>query len=547
MTRLLFLTIFILLYCKIGQSQCFSKVETEPKGTQMQFISDNIGYCNRTFGTFTPGQNSIIIYKTENAGETWEEYIFGDRSIYDRFYFVDENLGFIYGNYTIARTDDGGQTFTAPVQNNNYNFRDMFFSNRDLGWATSFPGNLWKTTDSGVTWNKIHDFPIGQRPSVADKLYFFNENRGFLLENRLLETNDGGLSWTDTGIWFPTDWQKIGNDLIILTEDDLITYNTSGQIINRKPHFFHPAGIQGSLTGLYRANFYLTETGKGFYTSTEGIFYTKDNGINWSEVYTDNSRDIFINSSGKGTLFSVENSDNYFYDCPLDQHSEDFYDRCYYAYNFDSQLNTIIKVSNDYSRLYSTSSDMFTVPKPSCWTSSTQIRRPFWLHFEGNNNQVRISLDKQDLDGIDNCKAALYKGDCHDLEIVDCGQIDFFSDNITFDFTAFDGIDYYIIVDAPGDFEFTGDLLINDGDSTTSIGEGKIQEYKIFPNPTSYKLSIPFEYSSYVIMSIDGKEVQSGFVQSENIIIDKLTSGLYIIRVYGKNGELLKTQKIQKI
>jgi len=91
------------------------------------------------------------------------------------------------------------------------------------------------------------------------------------------------------------------------------------------------------------------------------------------------------------------------------------------------------------------------------------------------------------------------------------------------------------------------DILIT-GVSPTGIREKlNIEDVSIYPNPCSGVLHIEKTEGAdhFTICSLDGKIAQSGIIQTSGTIqIENAISGLYIISVFGVNGEAIYTQKI---
>ena len=76
---------------------------------------------------------------------------------------------------------DGGNTWIyaqTPVQNQTSTkiTADVFFVTPDIGYATSWVGDVRKTMDGGINWTLLTNIPSG----VAWKIWFFDENRGVL-------------------------------------------------------------------------------------------------------------------------------------------------------------------------------------------------------------------------------------------------------------------------------------------------------------------------------------------------------------------------------
>ena len=105
-----------------------------------------------------------------------------------------------YQENTIAQ--DWVNIHTTFNPSGNYLTSIGYFSNKNHGWWTDpYPGNIWKTTDEGITWNKQFDsieawysdvkfvdtlngWFVGRSPTDSNDVYF------------LLSTKDGGKSWS---------------------------------------------------------------------------------------------------------------------------------------------------------------------------------------------------------------------------------------------------------------------------------------------------------------------------------------------------------------
>lgn len=69
----------------------------------------------------------------------------------------------------------------------------LFFLNEGLGWMVTESG-LWKTTEVGRTWTHVGKLPKGR----IQRVFFLDANNGWAvgLKKTILETHDGGLTWT---------------------------------------------------------------------------------------------------------------------------------------------------------------------------------------------------------------------------------------------------------------------------------------------------------------------------------------------------------------
>ena len=113
--------------------------------------------------------------------------------------FVDSLTGWAAGDYgAIIHTTDGGNNW--EVQNSTVQtfILDIFFINKDIGWALTlkdiFPFNsvILKTTNGGNDW-VAENF---QDPNALIRtIFFFDSLNGFVGGSYIAHTSDGGNSW----------------------------------------------------------------------------------------------------------------------------------------------------------------------------------------------------------------------------------------------------------------------------------------------------------------------------------------------------------------
>lgn len=121
-------------------------------------------------------------------------------------YLVDTLFGWAAGDSgTIIRTSNGGVTWV--VQNSGivaYFIDDIFFLNRNLGWALAndylFNGTfVLKTTNGGNTWN-MSRFP--DTSVIIGNIYYIDTLTGFASgpSGKIFKTTNSGTNWTECRI-----------------------------------------------------------------------------------------------------------------------------------------------------------------------------------------------------------------------------------------------------------------------------------------------------------------------------------------------------------
>lgn len=153
------------------------------------------------------GTDDGYVYKSEDAGQTWAAQESGviTTSEINGIAFVDENEGMFVGNSNIiARTDDGGDTWsavTAPSAQAGINIWSVEPSSDDRWWiGYETTGELWYTEDDGDNWSQ-RTFDFSTTPVSIPSIDFVSELHGFMVTNTaapvgtIYQTVDGGYTW----------------------------------------------------------------------------------------------------------------------------------------------------------------------------------------------------------------------------------------------------------------------------------------------------------------------------------------------------------------
>jgi len=171
--------------------------------TDIFFANNNNGWALTLKDTFP---FNTVILKTNNGGDTWVSENFQDASALMRtVFFFDSLKGFIGGSY-IARTSDGGTTWTrADIDSNmvsgfpiyKFNFYSQKFGYA-CGGRIDIAGVVWRTNNYGLNWtaqgisaDEIFDI------FILDSLHAISlsgDPEG-LYAMAKIRTTDGGLNW----------------------------------------------------------------------------------------------------------------------------------------------------------------------------------------------------------------------------------------------------------------------------------------------------------------------------------------------------------------
>lgn len=185
------------------------------------FVDENTGWA--VGGSFS----SSVIIKTSDGGETWTEQTTSAEKALKTIQFLDSDNGWIAGRGpALMRTENGGETWIDVETPLSYGtFYALEFITPATGYLTG-SSNIYKTTDSGETWNEL-EFDNYDDLFTVD---FVTEEEGWILSSgTIFHTVDGGSSWTiqfqNSSVWMSqlfaldekTAWIVGNNGLILKT------------------------------------------------------------------------------------------------------------------------------------------------------------------------------------------------------------------------------------------------------------------------------------------------------------------------------------------
>jgi len=256
-------------------------------------------------------KNKGFLYKTTNGGKTWDlvELETDSHSSYD-IKFIENKYGWLStGAGEVLFTENGGENWNLVGKIENKSISSLFFFDRYNGWAVIFSeeGEMYKTTDGGVTW-KLHSFNADPQILYIRYITFANKNTGFI-ECAYFS----GDSYYGGSLYYTTDG---GNNWQYLTEPVLMkeSYVLNNKILVTGGHLFSIDLNDFTVEQLEYDN-KIFERGITFADSLHGwvigsgaILHTADGGKTWNDQFTrrfGHVRDIFFSDRYNGWLATV--------------------------------------------------------------------------------------------------------------------------------------------------------------------------------------------------------------------------------------------------
>jgi len=149
---------------------------------------------------------TLLIHLSSSAQGTWEKIDVPTQQSLHSVYFTDSLYGWTVGDTgTIIHTNDGGENWVIQDSQTENNIYNVFFLNRDQGWAASwnfegFFGTLiLKTTDGGQNWT---GYPYPEDNIFINCILYFDSLTGWMggSPHAIVKTTDGGSSWAQAAV-----------------------------------------------------------------------------------------------------------------------------------------------------------------------------------------------------------------------------------------------------------------------------------------------------------------------------------------------------------
>ena len=286
-----------------GQTECEASVIAtkdggltwEPTGSPAGTIEDLVvqdemnAWAVTQTCEFQVDNCELRIQGTNDGGDNWTGLLFR-RARFRTRAALHINAGNVYIPSDVLRSTDGGTTF-EPMQHPGLFFRQVEFVNSNVGFAVD-GASIFRTDDAGRSWRTV-----GPSPGSASDIVFLSQTTGFAIVTDCCQgffevhrTVDGGASWQavysstsfrlsslqdahfsgDRG-WFVLD------EGVLVTEDGGLTW--AERLLEDSGRRF----VDAALAGAESAWAILEPVGFGEPLS---LVRTEDRGQTWIEVTT---------------------------------------------------------------------------------------------------------------------------------------------------------------------------------------------------------------------------------------------------------------------
>ncbi len=243
----------------------------------LKFVSPDTGFA-LSFFSWEFGHYAKL-YKTTNAGLTWQSISFGNHFMASLF-FIGDTKGYSVGSYgKILKTTNGGLSWYRPNSISSASLNSIDITENDIVYVAGSSGTLLKSTNGGDVWFSL----VSGTANHLRDIEFINSNLGYCVgdSGTILKTTDGGLTW------FPQISGTTENlySIFIVDANNLYIGGTNGTILKSVD-----GGIEWSIQNSDVTNtiedMHFIDNDTGFASGRSFLISTTDGGTNWIQIYT---------------------------------------------------------------------------------------------------------------------------------------------------------------------------------------------------------------------------------------------------------------------
>ncbi len=253
------MAISIAAFCMAANTAWSQWVSIRPEGFQLSMYDIQFPTAETGYGVGWDQDGSLIM-RTTDAGTSWQALAVPGVLLFSvKFQSADNGVVAGYDGScqcgVIAKTTDGGATWSSGVVATSSGLYSISFVGNDTGFVAGYEGHILKTTDRGNNWRKV-------KTNTTDVF-------------RKIHMADGATGYALAGLGH--------------------TYNQPGQLYKTTDGGEHWARIQDYTGSKVFADLWFTSPTTGFMVGHDGheaIYRTTDGGNTWDSVYTGNADNV---------------------------------------------------------------------------------------------------------------------------------------------------------------------------------------------------------------------------------------------------------------
>ncbi|KPK84904.1 MAG: hypothetical protein AMS27_08785 [Bacteroides sp. SM23_62_1] len=451
-------------------------------------------------------------------------------------YFTDDNTGWAAGGEGyVYKTEDSGASWDILETGTTEFLSDIFFIDSNTGWAVGNNGTIIKTIDGGNHWVSQNSETTYRLESV----FFIDMNTGFVVGDNgiILKTTDGGTYWIK---------QNSNESYVLKTVyfiDENVGWAAGINILQTNDGGNTWTNCAPEWGGIINSSFFIDDN-EGWLVGFDGeILKTNDGGTTWTNQNSGTAEilnDVFFHDNNIGWAVGnegtvIKTADGGVNWVPLESGNTDILKGVYFVNQDTGWVGGICAIYKSETGI----GDIQSLSMP-------QLISP-------TNNSIdiplNVSLSWETVENAESYRLQVSDNDDFISPVYDQSGIETTSQQVG-------GLDnnttYYWRVNAA-----KGKSMISPWSETwnfttrNSVGineSGYDIQYKVYPNPVYDKLFIEGfenELTSISILSLEGKLLkqikEKGMIQ---IDVSDLQNGLYLVKIV--NSKIMITERLVK-
>ena len=259
-------------------------LKTTNGGNNWRYISAPVDYVynfSSTPQTVLYGLKDNKVYISSDLGESWNLSLTPlTNNTINAVHFPVNNTGFaggsklaILNNARIYKTTNAGTSWDTVPLISRYEVRTLFFINNNTGFAGT-TNKILRTTNGGANWDSVYNISDGNPFYYSE---FFDNETGYLKSVwQILYTTNQGLNWTTVNTSHNIFLKNVNEGLGRGVSNN---YNFLYRTTNRGANW--TSITTGFRDDLWDVTFVNSET--GFTGGYNRIYRTTNSGYNWQE------------------------------------------------------------------------------------------------------------------------------------------------------------------------------------------------------------------------------------------------------------------------
>lgn len=437
---------------------------------------------------FTVGNNTIINLSTGQINSSVT-------NVHRSVCFATNNDGWISGDQgEILHTTDGGDSWTSQNADPMYNLMSVYFIDQNTGWAVGTGGTILKTTDGGANWTPQNS----NVTSTLAAVHFISGNIGWAVgeQGKILFTSDGGVTW-------------------IQEPSPTTTHLMSINFLN---------GSKGVITG-ERGEILLADCTSSILDISAFSLASDINSCTGSITLTTSNETEMVTSSFNGDS-PVSFTGNW----TIEDQCPGIYEvSTIYGCGLTQSSTVIIPIDSNYifnnGFIDSLAQDSLGITLENCDIYYAGIDTAYIDSIWANGNTVNIIWNIIDSNGsnFDTTVYSLNNGNG-----VYWLQLSVFCPTKSVE-------EYFSVTEA---------IYFEDGNvSTAGMSENYIDNFGLYPNPTTDLVTVEFEGANahYTIYDAQGKLIQTSIILSGGTVsLRDVQTGVYFFELTTESGRTVK-------